>query len=247
MSGPGLGGPGMDGPGPDGAVGGEVAAADLAANVAANVEAVNARLRAAGAEPEAIVLIAVTKGFGPEIAAAALAAGLVDLGENYAQDLVAKARMLPGPRWHMIGNVQRNKVASLAPHVHLWQTVDRPGLVDEIARRAPGAQVLLQVNAGAERQKGGITPTVDAVGALADHAFGAGLAVRGLLAVGVADDAHATATAFAATRRLVDHFGFPVCSMGMTADLEIAVREGTTMVRVGRQLFGARPPRPAAI
>lgn len=232
----------------------------VVADVAENLTVVRRRIRAAGGDPDRITILAVTKGFGPEVAAAALAAGLVDLGENYAQDLAAKARGLagpepgaavdpgrrgggPAPRWHMIGRVQSNKVALLAPHVNLWQTLDRPTLADDIARRAPGAAVLVQVNAGREPQKAGVEPDGPSVGALVAHARAAGLDVQGLMAVGVAGDDGATREAFRRTRGLVDELGLAVCSMGMTADLEVAVEEGSTLVRVGRQLFGPRPPR----
>ena len=117
------------------------------------------RIEAAGGDPDAIVVVAVTKGFDSAAVDAAVTAGLVDLGENYAQELVAKADGAPpGVRWHFIGRLQRNKVRSIAPHVALWQSVDRPELGVEIARRAPGAAVLAQVNVSGEPTKGGCAP-----------------------------------------------------------------------------------------
>jgi uncharacterized pyridoxal phosphate-containing UPF0001 family protein len=92
----------------------------------------------------------------------ALAAGARDLGENRAQELVAKAEAIGEgtgaggrPRWHFIGNLQRNKVRMLAPHVELWHSIDRPELVDPLARHAAGAKVLVEVNLSEEPQKGG--------------------------------------------------------------------------------------------
>ena len=91
-------------------------------------------------------LLAVTKGFPADAVAAAQEAGLNEVGENYAQEMLAKQEAINDPKiaWHMIGAVQRNKVKHLAGRVTLWQTVDRPSLVDEIAKRDPGAAILVQ-------------------------------------------------------------------------------------------------------
>ena len=212
----------------------------------ARVERVRNRIADAGGDPEAVTLLAVTKGFGPEIALAAAAIGLKDLGENYAQELVAKAPVVADAgfpvRWHAIGRLQRNKVRSLADVVALWQTVDRLDLGREIAKRAPGAAVLVQVNVSDEPQKGGCAPdaAADLVAALGD----AGLDVQGLMTVGrtgAPDDARA---GFAVLRRLADDLDLPVRSMGMSGDLDAAVAEGSTLVRVGSALFGPRPAVP---
>lgn len=210
---------------------------------------ITARIVAAGGDPGAVTVVGVTKAHEPAVVPLALAAGLVDLGENYAQELLAKvpAGAVGGPpRWHFIGHVQRNKVRQLAAHVTLWQTVDRVDLVAEIARRAPGAQILLQVNATDEPQKGGCRP--DAVAGLLDAAGAAGLDVLGLMTVGPTDDHSDPRPAFATVRALLDRHGLGVCSMGMTDDLEAAVAEGSTMVRIGRALFGPRngPAVPSA-
>jgi pyridoxal phosphate enzyme (YggS family) len=211
-----------------------------AAEVAARAEAIRQRVRDAGGDPHAVRLVAVTKGHGPEVVAVAVAAGLVDLGENYAQELLAKHDRAPAGStcWHFIGHLQRNKVRQLAPVVDLWQSVDRPELVDELARRAPGCRLLVQVNATGEVQKSGCPPT-DAP-ALVERAVEAGLDVVGLMTIGPTEAGADPAPAFAATRALVDALGLAVCSMGMTDDLEVAVREGSTMVRIGRALFGPR-------
>ena len=216
-----------------------------AAEVRANLARVHERIAGAGGDPAAIRVIAVTKAFDAPVAAAALEAGLVDLGENYAQQLLAKVAAFEAdpppatPRWHMIGSVQRNKVRQLAPHVHCWQSVDRLRLGVEVAKRAPGASVLVQVNSTDEPQKGGCSPaeTPELVAALSDL----GLDVGGLMTVGVADDDAGTAAAFTTVAQLADRLGLPERSMGMSADLELAVRAGTTMVRIGRDLFGERP------
>jgi uncharacterized pyridoxal phosphate-containing UPF0001 family protein len=128
----------------------------------------------------------------------------------------------------------------LAPVVDVWQTVDRDAAVAELAKRSgPGTAVLLQVNATAEPVKAGCAPS--AVEGLVDRARGLGLDVRGLMAMGPTDgDPDRTRAAFRATRALVDRLGLAQCSMGMSDDLEIAVQEGATLVRIGRALFGDR-------
>ena len=212
----------------------------------ARVEQVRNRIADAGGDPGAVQVLAVTKGFGPEVAQAAADAGLVDLGENYAQELVAKAPVLAGAgttvRWHFIGRLQRNKVRSLAPTVSLWQTVDRLDLGLEIAKRAPGARVLVQVNVSDEPQKGGCAP--EAVADLVAQLSDTGLLVEGLMTVGRTGSPAAARSGFAVLRGLADRLDLTVRSMGMSGDLEVAVEEGSTMVRVGSALFGPRPSVP---
>ena len=222
-----------------------MSAPDLAV-LQARLEQVRNRIADAGGDPDRVTVLAVTKGFGPEIAIAAAAAGMVDLGENYAQELVAKAPVVaeqfPEVVWHFIGRLQRNKVRALAPSVGLWQTVDRLELGAEIAKRAPGAAVLVQVNVSDEPQKGGCDPaaTADLVSALGDE----GLDVRGLMTVGRTGSAEEARSGFVVLRRLADDLDLPLRSMGMSGDLEVAVAEGSTMVRVGSALFGPRPSVP---
>ena len=210
--------------------------------IRARAEEVRARISAAGADPAAVTLVAVTKGFPPALAVAAAEAGLLDLGENYAQELVPKVDAVASsgaaPRWHFLGNLQRNKVRSLAPHVSLWQSVDRAALGAEIARRAPGAAVLVQVNLSGEPQKGGCSH--DEVEPLVAALTDLGLDVRGLMGVAPAGTAEDARPGFRWLRREVDRLALTVCSMGMSSDLEVAVQEGATMVRIGTGLFGAR-------
>lgn len=191
-----------------------------------------------------VEIIAVTKGFGPEAVEAAVAAGLTSVGENYAQELLAKAAAGAGHssvRWHFIGAIQRNKVATLAPHVALWHTVDRAAVVDAIAGHSPGAPVLLQVNLSGDRNRPGAA--WEDVGALVSRGRDAGLDVRGLMGVGPSGDPELARPVFAELAALAGQLGLRELSMGMTADLEVAVAEGSTMVRVGTALFGPRPQR----
>lgn len=214
-------------------------------SVLARATTVRERIASAGGDPAKITLVAVTKGFGPEVAIAAAAAGLLDLGENYAQELVAKAPLVAASgsavRWHAIGRIQRNKVRSLAGIVGLWQTVDRLDLAKEIAHRDPGAEILVQVNVSGEPQKGGCLPAE--APALVDGAREAGLLVSGLMTVGRTGAPTEARAGFATLRLLADRLDLPVRSMGMSGDLESAVAEGATMVRVGSALFGPRLPR----
>jgi pyridoxal phosphate enzyme (YggS family) len=181
----------------------------------------------------------VTKTVPDESVRQVLAAGAADLGENRAQYLVARAGALPPetrPRWHFIGQLQRNKVRMLAGIVDLWHSVDRPELADPLARHAPGARVLVEVNVSDEPQKGGCRPEASA--ALVNRLREAGLLVEGLMTVPAAEGD--PRPAFAALRGLAEGLGLPQLSMGMTADFEAAIAEGATIVRVGSAIFGPR-------
>jgi uncharacterized pyridoxal phosphate-containing UPF0001 family protein len=233
------------------------------------------RIRAAGRDPADVALVAVTKGQPAEVAAAALEAGLVDVGENYAQELLAKAAALEAaaapleaapapleaaarseertaevvaskqatalstPRWHYLGAIQRRRVPRLAPVVACWQGLWRPEEVEALARRAPGASVFVEVELTGLPGRQGCEPA-DAP-RLVDLARRAGLNVRGLMTMGPPDAPEAARRVFRELRRLADDLGLEECSMGTSEDLEIALEEGSTMLRVGRALFDERP------
>jgi pyridoxal phosphate enzyme (YggS family) len=209
--------------------------------VAANVAAAQARIAAAaGGRP--VELLAVTKGFGPEAVTAAAAAGCRAIGENYAQELLTKADAARrgNVAVHFIGRLQSNKVRLIAGIVDVWETIDRVSLVAEVARRAPDATILVQVNTTGEPGKGGCPP--GDVAALVEEACAAGLVVDGLMTVGpTVGGAEAARPGFRTTRELVDRLGLATCSMGMSDDLEVAIEEGATRVRLGTALFGPRP------
>jgi pyridoxal phosphate enzyme (YggS family) len=228
-------------------------------SVAANLEEIRERIASAattaGRDPADVTLVVVTKTVPEARVREALAAGARDLGENRAQELVAKADSLreavlgeaahaggPAadallPRWHFIGRLQRNKVRMLAPHVDLWHSIDRSELADPLARYAPGARVLVEVNLSDEPQKGGCRP--QEAPALVEGLAGAGLVVEGLMTVPAA--VGDPRPAFAALRDLAGRLGLSQLSMGMTSDFEPAVAEGATIVRVGSAVFGPRP------
>lgn len=215
------------------------------------------RRRIARSDPRAgeVTVLAVTKGFSPAVAEQAAAAGLVDLGENYAAELCTKARALDrahpegrsaasgvsAVRWHFLGAIQRNKVRGLAPHVHLWQSVARLEEGEAIARWAPGAAVLVQVAPeGSGRGRNGCSP--ESAAGLVSRLRHLGLEVRGLMVVGRRGPPEASRPGFRVVAELAQRLELADLSMGMSDDLEVAVEEGATMVRLGRALFGNRPP-----
>ncbi len=204
--------------------------------------------RAAGRDPADVQLVAVSKEASVDAVRDAIAAGQREFGENRAQDLVAKADALAvapadaAPAWHFIGRLQSNKVKSVARAVTLWESVDRLELGELIARHAPRARVLVQVNLGGEQQKGGCPPA-DA-DALAGRLRDLGLEVEGLMTVPPQHDD--PRPYFASLHDLAARLGVGTLSMGMSGDYEAAIAEGATLVRVGTAVFGARPPGPRA-
>ena len=223
--------------------------APLEVVVAQAADRVRQRIADAGGDPARVRLLAVTKGQPLAAVRAAVTAGLVDVGESYGQELVAKAEgwhdsspSVAGeaeePRWHLIGRLQRNKVRLVAPYVALWQSIDRLSLGAEVANRAPGAAVLVQVNVTGAPQQGGCRP--EQVAAVVDGCRDLGLDVQGLMAIGRQGSPAEVRAGFAVVRDLADRLGLAERSMGMSGDLEAAVAEGSTMVRVGTALFGPR-------
>ena len=209
-------------------------------------ERIDRAARESGRTADDVTLVAVSKTIPVDVVKEAVRAGAHDLGENRAQELAPKAEALAGEandvRWHFVGRLQRNKVRGVAPYVALWQSVDRSEIADEIARHAPNAAVLVQVNVADEAQKGGCP--VGATPSLIEHCRSAGLRVMGLMTVPPAEGD--PRPWFATLRQLVDRNGLSTCSMGMTGDFEAAIAEGATMVRVGTAVFGPRPTEPDA-
>jgi len=212
-------------------------------SVSEAVAALRNRIAQAGGTD--VALVGVTKTFGSQAWQFAKAAGCDAVGENYAQEVVQKAgevALADRLPVHFIGQLQSNKIKQLVGIVDVWQSIDRLALLTEIAKRTPesSSQVLLQVNVTGEDEKGGCAPIQ--VGELSRAARDLGIEVLGLMAVGPTnEDPIVTRSAFRMLRALVDEHGLRQCSMGMTGDLEIAVEEGSTMVRVGSALFGNRP------
>jgi PLP dependent protein len=197
--------------------------------------------------PAGVTLVAVSKTQPPDAIREAYAAGQRDFGENYAQEWRAKAEALADLadlRWHFIGGLQTNKVKYLAGKVAYVHTVDRVELARELSRRfaAAGsrARVFLEVNVAGEASKAGCAPSdVPALHAAAVAL--PGLEVVGLMCIPPADDD--PRPHFQALRALRDDLGLRELSMGMSADWRIAVEEGSTFVRIGTAIFGARPAK----
>jgi PLP dependent protein len=194
----------------------------------------------AGRDPSEIRLVGASKTVPADRLVEALDAGLTDLGENRAQELLAKAATLADhatpPTWHFVGQLQRNKVNGLVPWVTWWHSVDRVALGEAIARRSPGARILVEVNLGEEAAKGGCAPRETAP--LVEALRGLGLDVAGLMTVAPQDGDRRGW--LAALRELAASLQLRELSMGMSDDFEAAIEEGATMVRVGRAIFGAR-------
>jgi pyridoxal phosphate enzyme (YggS family) len=192
--------------------------------------------------PDDLVIVAVTKGFGPETCKAALAAGLSVLGENRVHEAILKMEEVPEAEWHLIGHLQTNKVRQAAGRFALIHSVDSVRLATEIAKVEPNQAVLLEVNVTREPQKHGADPDraqelITEIARLVE--------LRGLMAMGPSQGD--PAPAFRELRRLRDDAeqrlgkSLPVLSMGMSGDFEVAVAEGSTMLRLGQALFGPRP------
>jgi pyridoxal phosphate enzyme (YggS family) len=201
------------------------------------------REEVARASSTPVAIIAVTKTFGHDAIRAAVAAHCDAVGENYAQEVLAKVEESPfGLPVHFIGAIQSNKVRQLAPYISLWQGVDRESVISELGKRAPGAEILLQVNTTNEDTKSGVPP--QEVEALLVAGVKAGLAVRGLMTIGpTSGDVGDAEKAFLSLRSLADSLHLPECSMGMSDDYRVAVDCGSTMIRIGSRLFGPRTIR----
>jgi hypothetical protein len=203
----------------------------------------------------AVTIVAVSKGQPAAAIVKAHAAGLADFGESYVQEAVDKidAAALPGIRWHFIGRIQANKTKPIAERFDWVQTIDRERIAARLdAQRpedVPPLNVLIQLKLEGDAQKGGIRP--DELAPLAERiAALPRLKLRGLMSMPPAGlgerEARAYFSAVAAEALKLERRGFALdtLSMGMSDDFEIAVECGSTCVRIGTALFGAREPRP---
>lgn len=210
--------------------------------VAARIEAA---ARAAGRQPEAVRLVAVSKTFGPDSIVPLLEAGQRVFGENRVQEARGKWPALreryPGVALHLIGPLQSNKARDAVALFDVIQTVDRPkialALAQEMARSGRRPQLFVQVNTGDESQKAGAAVAeTPALVALCREQLG--LAVEGLMCIPPVEAD--PAPHFALLARMAGALRLPKLSMGMSADFETAIRHGATHVRIGSALFGAR-------
>ncbi len=212
----------------------------------------------AGRDPASITLVGVSKRKPASQVADGARAGITHMGENYVQEAQSKLPEVHGllepdqiPRWHFIGQLQRNKARHVARLFDVVETVDRVSLGEELDRRAEQCgrqlEILLQVNLGEEAQKGGVAPSELRALLEASRSW-RHLHTRGLMTVPAAsEDPEQTRGAFSRLRELRDtHREAPggealeALSMGMSGDFEVAIEEGATIIRVGTALFGAR-------
>lgn len=222
-----------------------------ALRMAANVTDVRARIagaaRRARRDPAAITLVAVTKNRSSEDIRLVVEAGVRDLGENRVQELLGKLGHVEVPaRWHFIGHLQRNKVRDVVGRVDLIHSLDSMRLAEAVSAEAVRAgmvqSVLIQANIVGEQSKHGFRPD-DLEDAVRAAEALPGLLVRGLMFMApIADGPEALRPAFAEARAGFEHLAggrssWDVLSAGMTQDFEIAIEEGSTLVRVGTALF----------
>jgi pyridoxal phosphate enzyme (YggS family) len=200
----------------------------------------------AGRDLASIRLVAVSKAKSVTDIEKVYALGHRDFGENRAQEMVEKAARLPDDiRWHFIGGLQTNKARSIRPITHLLHSMDRESLGAAWAKGSGlPPPVLLQVNTGHEEQKSGADP--ERAGQVLDHLIGLGIEVLGLMAIPpYSDDPEQQRPHFAMLRELRDRLApaqpsLVELSMGMTDDFEVAIEEGSTVIRVGRAIIGER-------
>lgn len=202
----------------------------------------------AGRDPSEITLVCVSKTKPAELVREALEAGATDFGENYVQEAEEKIPQVgAGARWHMIGHLQSNKAAKAAALFQMIQSVDSVKLVRRLGRAARELgrtiDVLIEVNVGGEQTKTGAAP--EEVPAVVEAALSEeGLRLMGVMGIPpFLPDPEQVRPYFAELRRIFETLPPEhrrVLSMGMSADYEAAIAEGSTMVRIGTAVFGAR-------
>ncbi|HXW42992.1 MAG TPA: YggS family pyridoxal phosphate-dependent enzyme [Xanthobacteraceae bacterium] len=201
--------------------------------------------RDAGRDPADVTLVAVAKTFGPDVIEPVIAAGQRVFGENRVQEAKAKWPPLiarhPGVELHLVGALQSNKARDAVALFDAIHSVDRESLAaalaKEIARQAREPLLFVEINTGAEPQKGGVRPQ-DADDFLAGCRDRHGLTISGLMCIPPAGEA--PAPHFALTAKIARRNGLALLSMGMSADYPVAIAFGATHVRVGTAIFGAR-------
>jgi len=226
-------------------------AAQIAANITAVREKIALAARRAGRDQGEIMLVAVSKTYPPEAIAAAVEAGVTDIGESRVQEGTDKINSLgPVARWHLIGHLQSNKAARAVGSFDMIQSLDSTAIAEKVSLEAvklgKTIDCLIEVNSSGEDSKYGFPPdrTIDAADMIARLP---GITLRGVMTIGPwTSDEGNIREAFESTRRIFEmmkaKLGDPIgiLSMGMSSDYELAVACGSTMVRVGAAVFGAR-------
>ena len=225
---------------------------DIARNIAQVREEMTAACHRAGRKPENVALVAVSKYQSVERMAEVVAAGILAFGENHAQELTEKKTFFEqhGSQVHFIGQLQTNKIKYVCGFADLIESVDLENLASQLQQKAETRgivqDVLIQVNIGAEDQKGGV-PDEDLDSFAESFALCANLRLRGLMCVPPAVEAEQARAYFQKMRAHFDRLRngrnpevFDTLSMGMSHDFAVAIEEGATQVRVGSRIFGAR-------
>jgi pyridoxal phosphate enzyme (YggS family) len=213
-------------------------------NIAAVEERIARVCELAGRAREDVKLVAVSKTFPAEFVDEAIAAGITDIGENRVQEARDKKPLVRGSvRWHLIGHLQTNKAKDAVKLFDVIEAVDSLDLAEKLARAAEGQgksiDVMLQVNIGDEPQKSGLAcAEVDAVAK--QVATLSPLRLVGLMAIPPVGTPDESRPYFRELRSMRDALGLKELSMGMSEDFEAAIEEGSTMVRIGRAIFGSR-------
>jgi hypothetical protein len=226
-----------------------MAESEIRANLERVEKAIAQACHRVGRSPGEVLLIAVSKTVEVERIREAVAAGVRALGENRVQEAKEKIETLGRPvPWHLIGSLQTNKAKDAVRLFDWIHSVDRLELATELDRRAQAlgrtVNALIEVNVGEEPQKAGVRPE-EIKQVLEAFARSSQIRIRGLMAIPpMTGEAEASRPHFQRLRELRDAAGLEHLSMGMSADFEVAVEEGATMVRVGTAIFGPRPGRP---
>ena len=225
---------------------------EMAQRLQAVHEAIADAARKAGREEKEIALLCVSKNFGPEAVLEAASLGETSFGENRVDEFLTKRDNINlSVQWHLIGQLQTNKVKKIIGKTALIQSVDRPSLAEELSRRSMAAgvvtDVLLQVDLKKREGRGGATEE-DAKALLDGVLSLPGIRLRGLMKVApLGASSREISENFARVKELFDRFSqdvrsadFSILSMGMSGDFELAIAQGSTMVRIGSAIFGAR-------
>jgi len=212
-------------------------------SIADNLQAIRARLGP-------VILLAVSKGQSTDAVRQAAAAGQKAFGENYVQEAIEKMNALPGQEWHLIGPLQSNKTRVVAERFDWVQTVASEKIARRLSEQRPASlaplNVLIQVNVSGESTKSGVAP--EDVKSLAKSMKDLkGVRLRGLMAI---PEPGADRSRYRAVKALYDglkdEYGFDTLSLGMSDDMDIAIAEGSTLVRIGTAIFGARKKHKSA-
>ncbi|MDY3927868.1 MAG: YggS family pyridoxal phosphate-dependent enzyme [Clostridia bacterium] len=224
--------------------------------ISENLEGIRAKIAKAaeksGRDPKEITLVAVTKTYSPEAINEAIDCGVTDIGENKVQEIMEKYDKVKPVRWHLIGHLQTNKVKYIIDKVWMIHSVDSVHLMDEIDRQAQKhgvvMKILIQVNISGEESKFGISP--DEIDEMLNHAEQLkNVKVCGLMTImPIVDSNISNRLHFVNIKRIYidiskkkyNNITMDYLSMGMSGDFEMAIEEGSNMVRIGRAIFGER-------